>query len=355
MDTTCVNCNKTFSSKYSLGVHQKSAKSCGGNHINKITYDCEYCKKQFSSSSNLKTHIEICSVKKEIDKLKEKEEQNKQKEEEIKEILKHKDDEFQEILKQKEEEFKTILNEKEKELTSLLRRRTAHFTVMEEEFKQELASNKNNVVRLETIIDQLEKQLHQTNEKSATQISELQDKLERLVRNAIDKKTVTNNNTTNNIVDVKYVFPSQEKINQLIQDKFTYNHLICGPKGVAKFVYDEIIRTDDGELLYKCYDVSRQIYVFYNDLGEEVKDVKGYKLIEMINPGIIKRSVELKAELELEYDRLKAKGFDRTPDETDRMCFLKSANETRIPMCIADIRLMKNKNTLSCELSRLTS
>jgi hypothetical protein len=120
-------------------------------------------------------------------------------------------------------------------------------------------------------------------------------------------------------------------------------------------VYDEIIRTDDGELLYKCYDVSRQIYVFYNDLGEEVKDVKGYKLIEMINPGIIKRSVELKAELELEYDRLKAKGFDRTPDETDRMCFLKSANETRIPMCIADIRLMKNKNTLSCELSRLTS
>jgi hypothetical protein len=82
---------------------------------------------------------------------------------------------------------------------------------MEEEFKQELASNKNNVVRLETIIEQLQ----QTNEKSATQISELQDKLERLVRNAIDKTNNEEQKSQNNV----NVFNVQTEEKNLIIEK----------------------------------------------------------------------------------------------------------------------------------------
>lgn len=305
MEKNCDICNKTFSSKQSLNIHKKTVKSCNNGNSEKITYDCKYCNKKISSPNGLKYHLEICLIKKD------------------KEI---------------------------EELTKLLDRRTAHFKNMEVEYKEELASNKISVIRLETVIDQLE----QTNEKAIMQIQDLQDKLERLVKNALDKKTVTNN-TTNNTVEVKYIFPTQEKIDQIIKEKFTEKHLICGPKGVAKFIVEEIIRTDDGEMLYKCFDVSRQIYIFYNDLGEEVKDVKGYKLIEMIHPGIMKKSVELKTESENEYQKLKAKGCDRTPEETDRMCFLKSANDIFIPKCITDIRLMKSTNKLSCELSRLTS
>ena len=62
----CDRCNKIYSTKYTLSVHQKTSKSCLANSDNndKKTYDCEYCEKKFSSVQRLKYHLDICLEKK---------------------------------------------------------------------------------------------------------------------------------------------------------------------------------------------------------------------------------------------------------------------------------------------------
>jgi hypothetical protein len=75
----CSFCNKIFSSKSSLNVHQKTTKSClklQGKNEDK-NFECKYCNKKFTVKQNLTSHYGICKEKEISDKLKEKEEELK--------------------------------------------------------------------------------------------------------------------------------------------------------------------------------------------------------------------------------------------------------------------------------------
>ena len=66
MTLECKFCNKTFSSVSSLNYHQKTAKYClkiqqkTDEEVIKISFDCEYCKKEYPSKQRLKAHKENC-------------------------------------------------------------------------------------------------------------------------------------------------------------------------------------------------------------------------------------------------------------------------------------------------------
>ena len=45
-------------------------------------------------------------------------------------------------------------------------------------------------------------------------------------------------------------------------------------KGLARFVSDHIVKTDTGESIYACYDISRDVFKYKNEAGEYINDIK---------------------------------------------------------------------------------
>ena len=70
METECDFCGKLFQSKGNLIKHKKTAKYCikiqkeqSVKDITYITYNCQYCKKEFSQCYNLERHLPTCIEK----------------------------------------------------------------------------------------------------------------------------------------------------------------------------------------------------------------------------------------------------------------------------------------------------
>lgn len=56
----CKFCNKTFSNKYTLKTHQKTAKFCLDKQKEKNNFKCSDCGKILSTKHKLSCHLEIC-------------------------------------------------------------------------------------------------------------------------------------------------------------------------------------------------------------------------------------------------------------------------------------------------------
>ena len=138
-------------------------------------------------------------------------------------------------------------------------------------------------------------------------------KLEKIANKAIDRPTTTNhNNTINNKIELN-TFPSQLEIDRKIESQFNDKYLWDGMKGVAQFVYDHIIKLEDGSIAYACFDTSRQVFKYKDEKGVEIKDPKALKLKKMIKPGLLKQSQTLYEYFNDECDFLenrKNKGLD---------------------------------------------
>jgi hypothetical protein len=146
------------------------------------------------------------------------------------------------------------------------------------------------------------------------QITELQDKYEKICNKAIEKPT-TNINNINNINKLELNnFITPQFINNKIESKFTDSYVCNKMKGVAKFVRDHIITLEDGRLLYACYDVSRKIFKYKDDNGNEIKDADARKLIKLIKPGLLNRSGELIKYFIDHCERLRY-SIDKTDDD----------------------------------------
>lgn len=66
----CEFCKKTFSSKSNLYTHQNSAKFCLELRGEEKGFECEFCKKKYAQKKGLISHIDLCEEKIELDKKK---------------------------------------------------------------------------------------------------------------------------------------------------------------------------------------------------------------------------------------------------------------------------------------------
>ena len=306
MGLKCDFCNKVFETKQTLIRHQKTAKFCLKiqNNNNNIHSDktCDYCDKVFTRKERLLSHLKICKNKKNEDLELENRIQNyENKLEQKNEII--------EIYKKQADDYKKQLDDYKK------------------------------------------------------QVDDLQDKLQQLCFRAIDKPTnKTINNTTtnnNNTLNLQTFFPP-DFISNKIEDKFGDSYFHDKMKGIAKFVHDHIVMSEDGKLLYKCYDVSRGIFKYKDDKGNEIKDVKALKLIKILQSDLMKQANVLYKYFD-EYceDLNKKLSYDSISDD-DKEDARKELNTMKMLKNKAlnigfEINTMEQNNTFSNELAILTS
>ena len=295
----CCYCKKNFSNKFTLNTHQKTTKYClklQNTEIEKNNFECNYCKKILYTNQHLSTHLNICKEKEIYEKI-------------------------QEQLKKQEKNYKDQLKKQEKNYKNQLEK--------QEKFYKE----------------QLEKQEEQN--------KILLLKLEKIANKAIDRPTTTNhNNTINNKIELN-TFPSQLEIDRKIESQFNDKYLWDGMKGVAQFVYDHIIKLEDGSIAYACFDTSRQVFKYKDEKGVEIKDPKALKLKKMIKPGLLKQSQTLYEYFNDECDFLenrKNKGLDIDGKEYSTMNTLRDkAFEVG-----CEILNLEDTNKFSNELASIT-
>ena len=327
----CKYCKTEFANIYNMNSHQKKAKYCliiqdkikneksefkcddcdnifptqknFSNHIKKCkmnenkceiiedksTFNCKYCNKKLSSKHSLIYHLDICDKKKDND---------------IENLKKEKDNEIENL---------------KKELEKLKRENNNEIENLKREYKE--------------------------------QIKDLQNKLDKIANKAIDRPTITNN-TVNNKIELQ-ALPSQMEIDRKIESQFNDKYLWDGIKGVAQFVFDHIVKLEDGSMAYACFDTSRQIFKYKDENGNEIKDPKAIKLRRMIKPGLLKQSQTLLDYFTEECDYLEKKKTDGMVIDGKEYNTMNTLREKAFEVG-CEILSIEETNKFSTELSSLS-
>jgi hypothetical protein len=252
----CDFCKRTFSNLYTLNNHKKTAKFCLKIQNKNVDekFKCKKCYKIFTAKNTLLTHEKVCRIS-----------------------------------------DKDIIVKQE---------------IIIEQLQKQENSYKEQLQKQEIIIEQLQKQENSYKE----QISDLHKIIERMGTTAISKPSSTTTTTNNNNTKILLLAPldlSKERISNIVSTKLSGDHIVDGIAGLAKFVKDEIIKDENGNILYNCVDSSRQMFKYKNENGDVIKDKNANKLIGAIQPALKDKTHNLY----FEYgDKIK----NYVPDEEDR-------------------------------------
>jgi hypothetical protein len=236
----CTFCNKHFSTKGSLTTHQKTAKYCLGlQSKDNEEYKCNYCHKSFTLQHVLNDHHKTCKDKQTH---------------EIINVYQQKIDEKEALIEAMRQEYQQKIKEKDALIDS---------------YQQKLEER-------ESVIEKYEAKL---------------EKFENVViATALDSRPTTitynnnsnNSNNTNTTNTTNTLNLSKEYIEPILRSKLTFNDAIKGQKGLANVVFNSLLKGDDGQLLYKCKDSSRQNFEYTDEQGDVKKDVHAKKLIQAL-------------------------------------------------------------------------
>ena len=289
----CTFCQKEFSTKGNLKLHQKSAKYCltirGESEVQE-NFNCEYCDDIFIRKSILYTHYEICKNKKEI--------------------------------------------EHKKEIEDLKIKHLNKIKNLETQYKKEI-----NILNIKH-----EEQL----EKAEQQIKDLQNQIKELASLAIDKPNTinhnVNNNSNNRVVDNRTLNMSpfnltEEKIMHILKEKFEEKHLMRGQESLADFCVENILVTADKKFLYRCSDPSRNHFIYLDEKGKIQKDINGHHLIQLINEPVRQRTRELYQECSDRYfdSENNEENEEQTDKDEDRLMYISNK--------VVEITSLKNNNS----------
>jgi hypothetical protein len=229
----CEYCKKEFKTSSSLNLHIKTAKYClkiqndlGINNVNIEQYKCFVCGKIYSYKQRLIIHLNQCTNLYNLNL-----------------ILKDKNSFIENLemkIKSKDIEIKS------KDIEIKLIRDEQKIYKKDHEFIYELAKQPKNIIN--------------TNN--------------------------TNNNKINIIspLDLKNV----DKLKNIINDNYKLDYIFSGQKGIAKFAVEHILKDDEGNPKYICTDPSRQIFKYKDENGEVRKDLEAKKLTNFLVEGGIK-------------------------------------------------------------------
>jgi hypothetical protein len=236
----CEFCKKNFSSTSNLRYHIKTNKKCQEIQLQQnkdnIVFECincEFCDKNFTKQT-IKIHYKTCKKKIDI---------------ELKKLLSDKDTEIKN-LKKDNKKIKNLLSENKK----------LQMRIIELEAENKIYLQDREVVQ----------------------------------KLAMQPKTTNTNNNDNRIRINNNFFDNPERIKQMIDEKLTKDYISDGQKGVAQFACNNLLKDENGNMNYICSDLSRNVFKFYNSEGNIEKDVKANKLTNMlIDAGITNKALSI--------------------------------------------------------------
>ena len=144
-------------------------------------------------------------------------------------------------------------------------------------------------------------------------------------------------------------FPSQKEIDMKIESQFNDKYILDGMKGVAQFVYDHIVKLEDGSMAYACFDTSRQIFKYKDENGNEIKDPKAVKLRKMIKPGLLRQSQTL-----LDYFNDECDYLEKRKDVNGKEYNMMNTLREKAFEVGCDILSIEETNKFSNELANLS-
>ena len=105
------------------------------------------------------------------------------------------------------------------------------------------------------------------------------------------KTKTTNINTINNkyINMVPLVFKKSD-VKSRIETDFNKNHFLEGQEGVAKCVYNSFLLDEHGKSKYIITNMNKGVFLYKDKNGEIQKDIKAYRLTDIVANDIIDKS-----------------------------------------------------------------
>jgi len=242
----CQFCEKEFSNKSNLKIHQNSAKYCldlQGKHVEE--FKCEFCLKISTTQRNLNEHILTCKKKIKIEsenmveKMKKSVDRLERKTEKLRE-------EYEKKLEKLREEYEEKLEKQKREYERKLEK-------YEEKYEQRIDRHESNMI-------------------------------------AMKPNNHTNNhivNHTNNTLN----FNDKELLNNVISSNVNKDIIERGQEGFASVLYQKYLKDGSGKLLYNITDASRQNFEYIDEKGELKTDLGAKKLTEAVSQSNLTRVV----------------------------------------------------------------
>jgi chromosome segregation ATPase len=299
MSSVCEFCNKTFLNIYTLNTHQKTTKKCLAiqgkmkqQFIIEEDLQCYICEKILSTKQTLNNHIMLCK-----------------------------------------EKNSNLINTRE--------------------IKKLQEENMKIKLQYQNLKDLLQEKNLQIKNKDI-QIKELQNTVKEALNKALEQPTnvsTYNNNSTNYQLAMFNVTP--ENTTKILKDKLKREHLYYGMGGFADFAKEHLLTLENGEMIYKCFDVSRQIFKYVDNNGVLIKDVKAKKLMGLIREPVVLRILEIINDYNKEYEELNKEIYDMNTDSRELRKKIEKIDYYRKEALKlkTDINLMEENNKFAIELS----
>ena len=116
-------------------------------------------------------------------------------------------------------------------------------------------------------------------------------KLECIKEISKEPKTINNNTINNNkYINMAPLILNKSDIKNRIQNDFTKNHFLEGQEGVDKFVYDSFLIDKDGKSKYIITNMNKGVFIYKDKYGDIKKDIKAYRLTNIVANDIIDKS-----------------------------------------------------------------
>jgi hypothetical protein len=183
-----------------------------------------------------------------------------------------------------------------------------------------------------------------------SEIKYLHNQIKELASIAIEKPNNIINNSSNNsnnkMIDNRTLnmVPfnlTEEKILEVLKEKFEEKHLLKGQEGLANFFVENVLVTPEKKFLYRCTDSARNHFIFIDENGKIQKDINAYHLTRMINEPVKQITKEL-------YQDCANRFFDNNVYDDENNDGTDTADEDKLMYItdkVTEIANLKNNNS----------